>query len=113
MSDPAIGMLVAVEWLDATTGGNDEQSNAEILSESLYVYTSYGLLVRADDHCVAVAADRRSDGRYRGVTYIPRGMIRTITPQTKPQRKPRVRGTSRRDAGSGSETCTGDCPVVP
>lgn len=83
-----LGTLVAVEWMDAHASMQAEQTLDEIAVEELSTYTSFGKLVRCDAHVVAVAADERDDGRYRGVTYIPAAMVTRITSK---QRKKHVK----------------------
>ena len=84
MDAPALGTLVGVDWLDAHATVQQEQTVEEIAAVELITYTSYGKLVRCDDAVVAVAADERDDGRYRGVTFIPRGMVvRIVTKQRR------------------------------
>ena len=80
MKTPKVGATVAVRWLDAHSRALTESTLEDIAAETLVCYTSYGVLVRYDDEVVAVAADSRCDDgmRYRGVTYIPRGMVQTI-----------------------------------
>ena len=86
MTDEAIGELVAVIWIDAHASVQSEMSSDEIGQEASTTYISYGKLVRADAKLVAVAADERDDGRYRGITFIPRGMVTDIQP-IRPRRK--------------------------
>jgi len=85
-SDPALGTLVAVDWLDAHATVQQEQTIEEIAAVELITYTSYGKLVRCDDTVVAVAADERDDCRYRGVTFIPRGMVVRIVDKQRRKR---------------------------
>ena len=90
MTDPpGLGTLVAVAWLDAHASTQTEQTIEDIAVEELALYTSYGKLVRCDDKVVAVAADERDDGRYRGVTYIPAGMVQSITSKQRKRRPPK------------------------
>lgn len=70
--------LVAVTWDDAHVKATGEATIEDIASESPYQFTTYGLLVRSDEQVVAIAAERGEDGRYRGVTYIPFGMVRQM-----------------------------------
>lgn len=89
LNAPKIGTDVIVHWLDAHTGVQNEQSMEEIGAEELFTYKSRGILVRHDDKLVAVAADERSDGRYRGITYIPAILVHAIESRElkKPTRK--------------------------
>jgi len=87
MDAPALGTLVAVAWMDAHASPQAEQTLDEIAAEELSIYTSYGKLVRCDAHVVAVAADERDDGRYRGVTFIPTAMVKSIISKERKKRK--------------------------
>jgi hypothetical protein len=88
--DPELGTLVAVAWLDAHASLQSEMTIDEIAVVPLTVYTSYGKLVRCDEDVVAVAADERDDGRYRGITFIPAGMVQSITSKQRRKRCPKV-----------------------
>ena len=91
MNAPDLGTLVAVSWLDAHARAQAEQTLEDIAAETLVTYTSYGILVRCDTVVVAVAADARHDDgmRYRGVTYIPTGMVQSITSKQRKKRRPK------------------------
>ena len=86
MSDCSVGELVKVVWTDAHASVQQEMTLDEIAQEVSCVYDSYGILVRIDEVTVAVAADQRDDGRYRGITFIPRGMVVSVNP-IRPRRK--------------------------
>ena len=88
MSEDELGELVAVVWVDAHASTQAELSTDEISQIEPTVYTSYGKLVRCDATLVAVAADERDDGRFRGITYIPRGMVKAIKPLHRRRRRP-------------------------
>ena len=81
-----LGDLVKMTWVDAHSSVQQEMTLDEIAQEVPCGYDSYGILVRNDDISVAVAADQRDDGRYRGVTFVPRGMVITVSP-IRPRRK--------------------------
>jgi len=84
---PPLGTDVIVHWLDAHTSVTDEQTAEEIAVETLLTFKSRGILVRHDGTLVAVAADERSDGRYRGITYIPAILVHKIETQRPAARK--------------------------
>jgi hypothetical protein len=88
VSEDELGELVAVVWLDAHASTQSEMSGDEISATEPTVYTSYGKLVRCDATLVAVAADERDDGRFRGITFIPRAMVRSIKPLRRRRKKP-------------------------
>ena len=76
-----IGDLVACLWRDAHGTVKDEFSSEDIGQATSYHFTTYGILVRDDreskttDPLIAIAAEISDDGRYRGVTFIPAGMV--------------------------------------
>lgn len=79
--------FVAVLWNDAHAMAQGEFTEDEINATGAYQFTTYGLLVRDDDRIVAVASEEGEDGRLRGVTFIPRGMVVEMTELGQPRRK--------------------------
>jgi hypothetical protein len=71
--------LVAVIWDDAHAMAANLTTD-EIGAASPCVMTTYGLLVRDDDRLVGVAAESQDDGSFRGVTFVPRSLVREIVP---------------------------------
>lgn len=94
VSEDALGELVAVVWIDAHASVQSEMSGDEIGQAVPTEYTSYGKLVRCDATLVAVAADERDDGRFRGITFIPRGMVQSIKPLKRKRHKRPAAGDS-------------------
>lgn len=86
LGEYCLGELVSVVWVDAHASVQGEMSGDEIGQAVPTLYTSYGKLVRHDASLVAVAADERDDGRFRGITFIPSGMVRSITPIRRKRR---------------------------
>lgn len=82
--DGRVGELIAVSWYDAHADAKAELSLDEINTIGSYKFTTYGILVRDDrnrqisDPVVAIAAEQGEDGRYRGVTFIPAGMVYSV-----------------------------------
>lgn len=72
--------IVAVRWDDAHVALVDSYTREEIKDRVPTVFTTFGILVRDDERLVAVAAERCEDATYRGVTYIPRAMVREVLP---------------------------------
>ena len=70
--------LVAVVWDDAHVSQVDSFTRDEIADRAAVTYTTFGLLVRDDEKVVAIAAEICADATYRGVTYVPRGMVREV-----------------------------------
>lgn len=90
MADP---LLVVVDWLDAWADGTDQVSPADPDPKHKgTLMQTLGWLVRDTEEGVSVFCERcidKDDGTYRSRTFIPRGMIRSITPfrMTKPRTK--------------------------
>lgn len=86
--------LVAVTWDDAhgTNLGDFSESEIERDFHKAARYTTFGLLVKEDAAGVTLASDV-SEGTYRGVAFIPRGMIVDLVnlgiPQKRETRKTR------------------------
>lgn len=94
-------MLVSVEWLDAWVDGSDQVSvgDPDPHHHALLMQT-IGWLVREDESGVSIFNERcldEGDGSYRSRTFIPRGMIQSVTPfcMSKPRAKrtPKVPAT--------------------
>jgi hypothetical protein len=81
--------LVAVTWNDAHGSSTTAYAEHEIPHAAIAI-TTYGLLLREDTAGVTIASEHCADNTYRGVTFIPRGMLvgepRRIT-ETKPRAK--------------------------
>ena len=108
-----IGHLVACIWLDAHGDAKAEFGLEEIALSTSYKFTTYGILVRDDreregllDRLVAVAAECGADGRYRGVTFIPAGMVVEVQDLGLPKPK-RTRG---KRSSPGPRSVLGSAP---
>jgi len=88
--------LVACLWNDAHAVAQGELTQEDIDLGGAYQFTTYGLLVREDEHIIAIAMEEAEDGRFRGVTYIPKGMVEklTVLGAPRPKRAPRVKKES-------------------
>ncbi len=75
---PPLETRVEVHWLDAHASVQAEMTLDEIAVQTLTIYKTHGKLVRFDEDVIAVAGDERDDGRYRGITFIPAGMVQRI-----------------------------------
>lgn len=72
--------IVAVEWDDAH---GSVASDVDLEEEHKpVIMTTIGFLLQWDALGLSIA-NERSDGEYRGHTFIPRGMVRTIRTVTK------------------------------
>lgn len=79
--------LVAVQWSDAYVT-TSTQFEAHEIPHTPIIVTTYGLLLREDATGVSVASESVAEGAgsYRGVTFIPRGMILTVRHLATPRR---------------------------
>lgn len=77
--------LVAVTWNDAHGSATSAYAEHEIPHAPIVIVT-YGLLLRDDEAGVTIANEVCDDSTYRGVTFVPRGMIVKVTP-VKRERK--------------------------
>ena len=81
--------LVIVHWLDAFCSDVTQMSEAEIPHTPMKMRT-LGWLLREDEVGVTVANESTEDKEWRGVTFIPRGMldrVATLTPPPKRRKK--------------------------
>jgi hypothetical protein len=94
--------LVAVTWDDAhgTNLGDYSESEIERDFHKAARYTTFGLLVKEDTAGVTLASDV-SEGSYRGVAFIPRGMIVDLVNLGIPQKR-KTNGSRRRRGSSES-----------
>ena len=90
MSGP---VLVEVVWDDAYSSGLDNVTVKEHRHSSTVMQTC-GWCLRDDDKGVSVANERcldDGDESYRGHTFIPRLLIRSVTPIIKTRAKRKVK----------------------
>ena len=72
--------LVLVEWDDAWADATAAVTERDVGdSHKAEVIRTLGWLLKEDDKGVSVAAEYCADGSYRGRSFIPRGMIRSMT----------------------------------
>ena len=79
--------VVCVTWTDAH-GNAFAIYEAHELPHAPAIVKTYGVLLREDDAGVSLASEVFEGGNYRGVTFIPKGMIRELLDVG---RKPRQR----------------------
>lgn len=65
--------LYAAAWNDAH--GSDGTLHAHEVDHKPYMYTTVGFLIKSDEVGVSIAFERGEDGRYRGITFIPRAIV--------------------------------------
>jgi hypothetical protein len=69
--------VVCVTWTDAHGNAFSVYESHEIPHCAAAVRT-YGVLLREDDTGVSIANEVFEAGSFRGVTFIPRGMIKEV-----------------------------------
>lgn len=84
--------LVRVVWLDAHGSAVSSYSLDEIPHAAVKVET-YGLLLKQDEVGISIASEICDGDTYRGYSFMPAGMLVSVTPVTKP-RKQRVKKTT-------------------
>ena len=83
--------IVCVAWEDAHGSIATAYSEHEIPHASVVILT-IGWLLRQDEVGISVANEYCGDGTWRGVTFVPHGMMQSVTPiLTRTPRKKRVK----------------------
>lgn len=86
-----VDKLVRVVWRDAHgIAGTTALSLHEIPHGGIEI-TSYGLLLRQDAEGVSIASEVCGDGTFRGYTFVPAGMLVSVTPVIKPKTPRKVK----------------------
>lgn len=84
--------LVLVAWDDAHADASEALSLEDMaVKHRAAVFQTVGWLIIEDEKGVSVANERcldAGDEVYRGRTFIPKSLIRSVTPVLKPRRKP-------------------------
>lgn len=78
--------LVAVLWSDAHGNAFAVYESHE-LPHAPALVQSFGLLLKEDETGITLASEAFEAGSYRGVTFIPHGMIRSIQPYQRVRQK--------------------------
>jgi hypothetical protein len=86
------GKIVAVSWNDAHFDLT-EMDNADAPHRP-WVYVTVGILIKSDSEGVMLAQEEGEDGKTRGRTFVPRGMI--IQEWVVGPVKPKVKRTRRK-----------------
>ena len=84
--------VVCVTWTDAH-GNAFAIYEAHELPHAPAIVRTYGVLLREDDAGVSIANEVFEGGNFRGVTFIPKGMIRELTDIGHKPRKRKVSET--------------------
>jgi hypothetical protein len=82
--------LVLVEWLDANTDNEGVTEDTVMLHHKPWIIHTLGWLLYEDESGITLVTEYY-DNYYRGRSFIPKGMIKTITPYKLSQpRKPKT-----------------------
>lgn len=95
--------FVAVLWNDAHAMATGEWTQDEVNATGAYQFTTYGLLARSDAEIVAVASEEGEDGKLRGVTFIPRGMVVEMVEIGRPRAARKAKKVTREAVPVGGE----------
>lgn len=82
--------LVVVVWQDAWGDMTTPVELSEVgKSHTPELVTTIGWVLRDDDTGIQLSAEQCADGTYRSRSFIPRGMVQSVTPYrlTKPRTK--------------------------
>lgn len=81
--------FVAIRWADAhCISGASELSETE-LPHAAAMYTLYGFVLRRDDVGITVAAEISDNNTYRGISFVPAGMIESVVEYKLTVKKPK------------------------
>lgn len=90
-------VLVCVVWDDAHGGDFAEYTADEIVRQRHRAarIQTFGLLIQDDEHGITVAQEMTAEpagdfSHFRGVNFIPRGMVRDVIPLGRPKRGRKV-----------------------
>jgi len=92
--------LVVVEWDDAWADAVATVTEKDVgETHHAEVIVTIGWLLKQDEKGISIACERCGDGSYRGRSFIPHGMVRSVTPfrLTKPKQKKVVETTKATD----------------
>ena len=70
-----VGQILIVEWDDAWI---DESETRAHDWKDAWATMTYGLCVRDTPKLISIAQDKQPDDVYKGVTHIPRAIVRKI-----------------------------------
>jgi hypothetical protein len=91
MSKPTDVPFVSVIWLDAWKGATTEVTLKDVdQHHKAFRLMSRGWLLKDDEAGVTIANEcglATDDEGYRGLSFIPRGMIESVEPLIKPRAK--------------------------
>lgn len=78
--------LVTVRWNDAHTTEAAQYAPADVPHAPLVIET-VGWLLRHDTSGVSIASERLDNSQYRGYTFVPAGMVVSVTPILKSRKR--------------------------
>lgn len=86
--------LVQVIWDDAHADASESLTRDDVLlKHRAAVFQTVGWLLREDEKGISVANERcmdEGDEVYRGRTFVPKSLIRSIVPLIKPRKPKKV-----------------------
>lgn len=78
--------IVAVTWLDAHGSATDTYGIGD-LPHHAWELTTIGWLLRDDDQGVSVSNEYCGDQDYRGITFIPRALVKGVKVLKSPRKR--------------------------
>jgi hypothetical protein len=78
--------LIALRWMDAHGTATTQYELHELPHKAAEI-TTYGLLLRDDEHGVSIACESCGGGVFRGVTFVPRALVLEIKPVRRTRKK--------------------------
>lgn len=70
--------LIAVVWEDARSSSTDAYSEGDLPHEPILI-TTVGWEMRSDEAGISLVNEHCGDGDYRGHTFVPRSLVRSVT----------------------------------
>lgn len=104
--------LVALTWMDAHGTATNTYELHELPHKALEIVT-YGLLLREDEAGVSIAAEDCGGGCFRGVTFVPAALVKSIKPLSRRKRDTGAGRASERDQKPGVRPDGREVPERP
>ena len=101
--------VVVVEWNDAHGAATTDYEPGNLPHQPL-IMSTFGLLLKHDEVGATISGEMSEDGSYRGVTFVPAGMIRGIRVVLPAKAR---REKARKSADSHPSTASVDSPTTP
>jgi len=71
--------LVALIWMDAHSPAYETEVTSEEVEHKPMPIVTFGILLKDDTSGVSVASEQTGPDTYRGHTFVPRGMVTSVT----------------------------------